>query len=407
MINTDYNNRTALIELNNRINNKNETNNSYFIGFRQYPLVDYAATIQSNYAITLRMASIRTEANESGNGEGLKSYYLGNGTLLCVSDKNEYKDIAPVWDWERLPGTTTQLGLYEDKFPSIDWGANSQGSSDFVGTVKNSNYCLSSMVLSKENIKDSYKSYIMSSDNIICIGNSINSDYIITTNVDQFLWDGSDIIITKSDSTKEIISKTSISYEGTDIEYISIGDRRYEFPGTNQNIKISLLEQSGSWYDINNGKDKTVLTKNVVSISIIHSKYNNYSYILYPSYEKSKQYQIEIKNNGIHYVKDNDGHIIISNRKSGSIVPLKNKANLYLTSTCLMLIKEESDGSLEISVSDPTQKLRNIIFSLDGHYDGTYAFYNANNNTTYVELPIDESEIFGKSYKMILNKLIP
>lgn len=411
LIDAGYSNNVALEELKSRIYNQNESENSYFIGYRQFPLVDYASSIQNDHSITLRMISTRTEGNESGNGEGLKSYYLGNGTVFCTASGDEYFNIAPVWDWERLPGTTTQLGLYgtNTEFPLIDWGNGAHGSDLFVGTVLNSALSLSSMTLSKENMADSYKSYLMSPTHLSCFGSSIRMEQtndVATTNVDQLIWDRSKIVIQKLDGSEVYIQSVGQEYEGRDIAAISMGTRRYCFPLASQLVRVSLAEQFGSWKEINESQSAEEIAESILSISITHDVFDYYHYVVYPHFTSASVGESVRLERDHHVVKFSENIFAVSNRGQES-VPLQLTEELQVTIDTQGLVIGElgADGSIELSIADPTQRLPEVSLSVGGEFAGEYASYDPIEHTTFVNVPNSAFDISGNSFTLRLNRL--
>lgn len=76
-------------------------------GHRHFWRGDYSVLRRSGFMASLRLLSPDRIGTESLNGENLLGFYLPFGTTLVFRDGREYDDIAPVWDWRRLPGTTT------------------------------------------------------------------------------------------------------------------------------------------------------------------------------------------------------------------------------------------------------------------------------------------------------------
>jgi hypothetical protein len=75
-----------------------------------YYATDYVVFRRSSYLSTLRMISVRTAGGECINGQGLQSLHAADGVQLLYKSGGEYESVAPTWDWEKLPGTTVQVG---------------------------------------------------------------------------------------------------------------------------------------------------------------------------------------------------------------------------------------------------------------------------------------------------------
>lgn len=70
---------------------------------------DFAVQRRPNYYASLRMISARTAGGECINGQGLQALHAADGVFYVMKTGNEYQNIAPTWDWQRLPGTTVQI----------------------------------------------------------------------------------------------------------------------------------------------------------------------------------------------------------------------------------------------------------------------------------------------------------
>lgn len=60
----------------------------------------------SDYYMSAKVISVRTNGTEMLNGQNLKGYYLPLGATNIMTTGHEYDDAFVVWDWTRVPGTT-------------------------------------------------------------------------------------------------------------------------------------------------------------------------------------------------------------------------------------------------------------------------------------------------------------
>ncbi|MDB5327555.1 MAG: hypothetical protein JWM57_3124, partial [Phycisphaerales bacterium] len=90
-------------------------------GNRSFYNSDAMAHQRSAFYASVKVTSTRTSNPESGNAQGLKNLYLGDGVNQIMVTGNEYLGIQPVWNWFRLPGTTVDLDGRSLK-PACDWG---------------------------------------------------------------------------------------------------------------------------------------------------------------------------------------------------------------------------------------------------------------------------------------------
>ena len=80
------------------------------LGHTHFYQSDYAICTHANWTASVRMQSTRTLRSECVNDEGVRSLHLADGAAFLYVNGNEYKDIAPAWDWEKLPGTVVRAG---------------------------------------------------------------------------------------------------------------------------------------------------------------------------------------------------------------------------------------------------------------------------------------------------------
>ncbi|RXW22963.1 hypothetical protein EST38_g2892 [Candolleomyces aberdarensis] len=81
------------------------------------------------YVSTLRMYSKRTSNTECVNTQNPLGFHLSDGTLYTYLQGDEYEDISAAWDWDLIPGTTTD---YKNT-PLNCSGVSFSGAETFVG----------------------------------------------------------------------------------------------------------------------------------------------------------------------------------------------------------------------------------------------------------------------------------
>ncbi|KAI1797880.1 galactose mutarotase-like domain-containing protein [Ganoderma leucocontextum] len=76
-------------------------------GNRMFYANDYMVHRGSGYVTTLKMFSSRTLNTECINDQNPFGFHLSDGTLYTYMEGTEYSDIAGAWDWNLIPGITT------------------------------------------------------------------------------------------------------------------------------------------------------------------------------------------------------------------------------------------------------------------------------------------------------------
>ncbi|KAI0800172.1 chondroitin AC/alginate lyase [Fomes fomentarius] len=84
-----------------------DANSGQIKGNRMFYANDYMVQRGEGYVTTLRMFSSRTQNTECVNSQNPFAFHLSDGTLYTYLQGNEYEDIAAAWDWNLIPGTTT------------------------------------------------------------------------------------------------------------------------------------------------------------------------------------------------------------------------------------------------------------------------------------------------------------
>jgi hypothetical protein len=101
------------------------------VGNRVFYDNDYMVHRGEDYVSTLRMYSSRTLNTECVNSQNLLGFHLSDGTRYTYVSGDEYEDIFAAWDWNLIPGTTTDYGATPLNCNQASW----TGIEPFVGGV--------------------------------------------------------------------------------------------------------------------------------------------------------------------------------------------------------------------------------------------------------------------------------
>ena len=83
------------------------------------------------------MYSRRNHSTEEPyNREGLLMHHLADGSNFLIRDGQEYFDIFPLWDWQKIPGTTA---VQHDRLPPPE-KVQQRGLTAFVGGASDGRY---------------------------------------------------------------------------------------------------------------------------------------------------------------------------------------------------------------------------------------------------------------------------
>lgn len=254
------------------------TDASGLTGNKQFWCSDFIAHRRGGYYTSVKMLSTRIQNAESTNGEGRKSQHLSDGANYLYLTGDEYKDIFPVWDWTKVPGTTAIQGTLDtgEKNP-----IGTRGGSSFAGGVSDGRYGMAAMNLERGHLT-AEKAWFFFDDEYVCLGAGITltgSDEAVATDVNQRLLNGPAF----SDLSTGAISAGLHTYTLKTMSWFYHDHVGYIFtPGTH--VSLSVGAQTGRWSDIGSGSSEPV-TRNVFDLWIEHGvspRDGSYQYVVLP-----------------------------------------------------------------------------------------------------------------------------
>ncbi|NOR75404.1 MAG: chondroitin lyase, partial [Draconibacterium sp.] len=141
-----------------------------------------------NWFTSVRMYSTRTNNMEQPyNSEGLLNHHRGDGTNHISVTGDEYYDIAPVFDYQKIPGTTV---MQKPEMPS-EREIQKLGLTEFVGATTDGKYA--AVAFDFKSPRDpliARKAWFFFDDEYICLGAGIsckNRELPVVTTINQCL----------------------------------------------------------------------------------------------------------------------------------------------------------------------------------------------------------------------------
>ena len=343
--------------------------------------------------------------SESINGEGLKSYHLGDGVVNLQVTGNEFESIFPVWDWQKLPGIT-YVQNHQD-VPRIEGYEGFRGKTSFVGGISDGMYGMAFMDYKKDSVV-AHKAWFCFDKEIVCLGSNIISQRSLPlyTSVNQCLLNGD--VYVKSSGIR-------LLHEGdTVIEHVNwIHHNRvlYLFPETNT-AEILNKFRTGSWHDINEGGNASSMFLKVFGLYIEHEKNTvpaNYYYIIVPGVNFSNA-DSTVKSNPIQVIQNNVSVQAVYHKELKiSLVAFYQPANIELNKplklgvdkSCLLMLHEEK-GMMRLYISNPENKggIVNVAISLK--LSGKGCKWNEKTKQTIVSVNLPTGREAGSTVATIL-----
>lgn len=369
-------------------------------GNKHFWLSDMMTHHGKNYYLSAKVISSRTNGSESLNGENIKAANLPCGATNIMTTGEEYFNIFPLWNWNRIPGTTS---IQKDSFTNLN--GYILATNTFAGGISDS---LSGILAYQHNYKNvkANKSYFFMDDAMICLGSDIVSSEAapVVTSVNQCFQSG-DVFYSDGANLKKL-SDENITSE--DIKWVHHNNIGYIFP-QQANINIEAKEQAGSWSKITKSGSTETITAPIFSIWLNHGTAPDnatYQYIVAPN-KTIQEMESYAQNTGLEIKKnDSKGQIVYSKINNlyaivmytAGTINLEKELSLYSDKPCMILLKIK-DQKYTISISDPTYSQQKINISISKILSGNNAEIALNGNSTNIEfnLPNPNDEYVGNT----------
>ena len=364
-----------------------------------------------NFYTTVRMHSTRNRNMEVPyNGPGKTTHHRADGTNYLQLKGDEYHNIWPVYDWQKVSGTTV---VQKPELPGPT-EIQKDGLTDFVGAVTDGLYgAVAYDFRSPHDLVKAKKSWFFFDDEYVCIGTDINSSKRLTVNttINQVLM-RSDVagkingqIITKLGEASRKISAVKWIYHD------KVG---YIFPDTTT-IFLSNRAEQGRWSDITDqiNISEELVTKDVFTLGFDHGERPNdasYQYMVVPDVSEQEIKETSDDNRGIeilssssqiHAVKNNKLNICQLAFYQAGEAHLSEGSSIKMDSQGMVMLKMNDNRINEMSVADPSRKLSSALITVTGIYEkeGTgYSLYpNKNQNKTLMIVDLPQGVYAGKS----------
>lgn len=364
------------------------------VGNRYFWCSDYLIHRRPDYFFSVKMSSSRVIGTESHNNENLQGKYLGDGVSLLMRSGLEYHNIFPVWDWRRLPGITA----VQDQAKLKPWGRFFENPAEFVGGVSDGSNGLAVMNLQRKQLTAS-KVWFCFDRYIVCLGTDISATVKapIDTAIEQRLLNGPVEVTspqgktTLSQGKHRIIGPATIRHDGV----------VYSIPGR-QELTVSNAPAGGNWNLINQADAAAPVTLPVFSLAVNHGvkpQQGKYAWIVSPdgSDPTTNGMVIPPIANGVICAQDRINGLTMGVFFKAGTMPLSDRERLESADPCAVMVRRLPQGTLFLSVADPSQKQNKLHLRLSGAYRGQGAIYDRASGTTALTLSLPADADAGRT----------
>jgi len=350
---------------------------------------EHLAFQRPDFYTSVRMFSTRNRNMElAHSSEGIMNHHRGDGTNHLALRGDEYLNIWPAYDWQKIPGTTV---LQKPELPS-QHEILKDGLTGFVGAVSDGLYGVAGFdFISPHDLIRVKKSWFFFDDEYVCLGAGIASNhfnYPVATTLNQALLRG-DVIVSKASGEMKMDTG---AHEINEANWVFHNRTGYLFPEP-VTINISNKTESGRWSDINKQavSPKELVDKDVFMLWINHgirpqgknlwlypdkmdTKEVTYQYIVVPvttpeELKADRSIKILSNTSQIQSVKHTGLGIIQIVFYEAGKVEVDKDLWVSLDSPGIVMIKIKGDNIEKISASDPSRKLGKLHMGISGRGD--------------------------------------
>jgi chondroitin AC lyase len=351
-------------------------------GHRHFWRGDYSVLRRSGFMASLRLLSPDRIGTESLNGENLLGFYLPFGTTLVFRDGHEFDDIAPVWDWRRLPGTTT---LQAAAVPPI---TNSYliGKNRFAGGVSdgiNGHAALEQN--DPRNPVAARKSWFFFDDGFVALVAGIRpvsdettpaaGDVPVFTTLNQ-TYLRTPVRLGLADGTRKDLPVGNYIFQaGREPAWARHDGVGYVFPSDNSapGLRLEAGPRTGDWHRVNNSLEATPVTRDLFLLAFDHGPLSATSlplpathYIVLPDADEDDlaafvaHSPVAILANtpalqAVRYAAGKAGAGALTGITffEPGVLTIRPGLTLAADSACIILLREFPDSALTLSVAAP------------------------------------------------------
>ena len=374
LLSTDY----RKDELNTIIKVRKNQAKPNFTWNRYYWHSHYLTHQRPNWHSSVRIHSSRANNMEQPhNEEGIQMHHFGDGSNFIQRTGREYFDIFPVWDWQKIPGTTIMQKPQMHPFRDVA----KKGLSEFSGGASDGRYSVVAIDLtSVHDPLKAKKAWFYFDNEYVCLGSGIitTSGLPVVTTLNQSLLNGS--VAVKTNNQQQTLQKgkhalTSVSW----ILHDSIG---YLFRNPS-NVQLNNTIATGSWRAINH---HAWATDDAVNLDVFlayidhgNAKDGSYEYTVVPNVS-SPSLDAYSKKPAATILSNTPQVQAVSNQALGITqavfyvpgqISLGDGLKLSAQNPCIVMVKKNGKKITTISVADPTHKLSSVKLKVNARLQGS------------------------------------
>ncbi len=333
-----------------------------------------------NYYTTVRMFSTRNQNMEVPyNGPGKTTHHRADGTNYLVRRGDEYLNIWPVYDWQKISGSTI---MQKPALPGPG-EIRKHGTTEFVGAVEDGMHgAVSFDFRSPHDGLTARKAWFFFESAYLCLGAAIrsNPNLPVFTTLNQTLLIGP-VHASAHGALREMQSGFHTLKNVDWIHHDGIGYVPIDPP----QVEMSNQTEKGRWSDITDQKNisRDIVEKDVFSLWIDHGRSPDsatYAYLVIPDVSISDLSQVTIENLPIQILSNTKylqaakepqtGTYQIAFYRAGRL-QLTDQLRISSASQGMVMIKDAGNQTIDLTISDPSRKLNRMMIAMSQRFSTT------------------------------------
>lgn len=377
------------------------------VGSRHYWESDFTVHRGEGFYLSVKGHSTRTLATESGNGEAIKNWYVGCGTMTILNKRQSHARIWPLLNWRQLPGTTIEQS--DKPLPEPTWTGGTRGQSDFTGGASDGTDSVSTYGHQRDGLT-ARKSWFFMGDGVACLAAGIEceGDEAVFTTLDQcYAADGVLAGVGAKDPGRLATGGQADGLRWAlngGIGYQSLSDGTFQ---------ASIEKRRGSWHDIRRPSPESwTESGEILTLWFDHGKDPDGASCAYAVYPNTSPEQMKQRSRKPTFVvlantprlqavaqDGGDGGVGAVFVEAGKLKAMGRA--ISVDQPCVMLGRR-AKAKMILNIADPTQKLKRITLTLNGAFDGPGATYDPGKGVTVVVFDLPDGGQAGKTVSTTL-----
>jgi chondroitin AC lyase len=351
---------------------------------------------------SVKMSSTRVIGAETCNGENLLGLHLGDGVTYFYRTGTEYDDLFPVWDWQRLPGTTCR----QDQGSLVPNGNACRGRSNLVGGLSDGERGIAAMEYIRDGLH-ARKVWFFLDRAVVCLGAGIDGDgpEPVLTSVNQCVLNGPVTICADQQASELQKGQRSTGK----LEWVHHDGIGYAFiePTT---ATVCAQAQSGDWHRVHSRESPKSVQRDVFSLWIDHGSKPHgarYAYIVLPDVEAAampslcSRLPVTILQQTVSTlaVSSRDGKLVQAAFSEPGQLAWGNGSSVEVEAPCLVTLDGTAD-MVRLHVADPTHTRKAVTLRVGGRYIGHETKYDESKRQTELSISLPQQGSAGRTVSL-------